>query len=264
MYEGIIQKMFVQNTAPVQYILPIGDKRLALNNLIGKEIYISFQNKINCLKCGSSIKKTYVNGFCYQCYISAPETSACLFNPEKCEAHLGIARDLEWSKKNCLQEHIVYLSISSHVKVGVTRLSQVPTRWLDQGAIKAIKIAITPYRELAGQIEIDLKQYYSSQTSWQAMLKNKIKNADLIFEKQKAINYLKSDLKKYLCTDNTTYTMQYPVIEYPEKIKAVNLDKQSEIKSVLTGIKGQYLIFKNGNVLNIRKHSGYFITIKII
>ena len=262
MYAGTIQKMFVQNTNPVQYFLPIGQYHLAMNDFIGKKISISFQEKKNCLKCGNSIKKTYVSGFCYHCFISAPETSDCLFNPEKCQAHLGISRDLEWSKKNCLQTHVVYLALSSHVKVGVTRLSQIPTRWLDQGAIKAIKIAETPYRELAGQIEIELKHYYSDKTNWQAMLKNKINDVDLISEKQRAINYLRTDLKKYLCTDNKIYEVKYPVIEYPEKVKSINLDKQPEIESILTGIKGQYLIFKNGGVLNIRKHAGYFITIK--
>ena len=35
------------------------------------------------------------------------------------------------------------------------------------------------------------------------------------------------------------------------------------IEGRLWGIKGQYLIFDDGSVLNIRKHNGYNITLEI-
>ena len=259
---GIINKMTVNNCQAVKYTLPLSDKNININKLIDTTLKISFQNKIHCTKCGKLIKKSYINGFCYDCFCTAPEADVCIFSPEKCKAHIGITRDLEWAKKNCLKEHIVYLSLTSHVKVGVTRLSQLPTRWIDQGAIRAIKFAETPYRELAGQIEVDLKKYFSDKTNWRAMLKNDIKEADLSIEKQKAVNYLRPDLKKYILIDNEITKIEYPIKNFPKKIKSINFDKTDEFKGKLIGIKGQYLIFENGFVINIRRHSGYLVKIE--
>ena len=47
--------------------------------------------------------------------------------PELSQAHLDIEdRDLTYEKKVQLQPHIVYLAVSSGLKVGVTRKTQVP------------------------------------------------------------------------------------------------------------------------------------------
>ncbi len=50
--------------------------------------------------------------------------------------------------------------------------------------------------------------------------------------------------------------------QYPEKVTSVGFDKHAEIEGCLAGIKGQYLIFDDNRVLNIRKHNGYRITIE--
>ena len=256
-------KMRAELSSPVNYFLSLKNEELFVNNLIDRKILLKWSGEINCVKCGNKTNKSFAQGYCYPCFVSAPETAPCILQPELCEAHLGIARDIEWSEKNCLTDHYVYLAVSSGVKVGVTRASQVPTRWIDQGAVKAIKFAKTPNRHLAGLIEKDLKKYMSDKTSWQKMLKNDIDfNADLISEKGKASELLRSDLNQYNTDDKEIYEITYPVKSYPVKIKSINLEKTPDFSGILTGIKGQYLIFEGGFVINIRKYGGYKVILE--
>jgi len=190
--------------------------------------------------------------------MNAPETAPCIVNPEKCQAHEGIARDMEWSQDHCLIDHFVYLAVSSGLKVGVTRRTQIPTRWMDQGAHEAIKLAKTPNRHLAGLIEVDLKQYMGDKTNWQQMLKNQVKNpVNLLEEKKVAAQNLTPELQKYLFEEDKITYIQYPVESFPPKVKSISFDKVKQYKGKLVGIKGQYLIFDDNSVFNVRKHNGY-------
>jgi hypothetical protein len=258
--EGNISKMKTSLSGQVFYELPIGNGFVSMNQLVGTKISMTFLHQINCMHCGAKTSKSFAQGYCYKCFISAPETSDCVLRPELCQAHLGISRDMEWAKGHCLTDHYVYLAISSGLKVGVTRASQVPTRWIDQGAWKAIKLAQTPHRQLAGQIETALKKHISDKTHWQKMLKNVLADdISLIDEKQKAWELLEAGLQQYVIEDDTIVEIHYPVIAYPEKVTSMSFDKTTEIEGFLQGIKGQYLIFDGGRVLNIRTHSGYMI-----
>lgn len=256
-------KMETNFSNPVEYFLPIGDDKLPMNDLVGEYIVLSYYGKINCIGCGRKIGKTFSQGFCYPCFLNAPETSECIFRPELCQAQEGISRDMDWSERNCLQEHYVYLAISSGDKVGVTRASQIPTRWIDQGAWKAIKLAKTPNRYTAGLIEVSLKNYISDKTHWQRMLKNlRSEKMDLNLRKKEMIAHLAPELQIYEDLDNNILEINYPVKEYPLKVKSVGFDKCPEISGRLWGIKGQYLIFDDGRVTNIRKHNGYEIEVE--
>jgi hypothetical protein len=263
--EGTLNKMQSRLENPVQYLLPIGNETLGMNQFIGKEVEFAFSGTIYCKSCGKKTNKSFSQGFCYSCFLTAPEAAECIMRPELCRAHEGIARDMEWSEKNCLTDHYVYLAVSSGLKVGVTRSSQIPTRWIDQGAAKAIKLAVTPNRYLAGVIETALKPYLSDKTSWQKMLKNEQpKDIDLEEEKQKAWELLDEELQDYITEDDEITEISYPVMQYPAKVKSVNFDKTPEFKGKLSGIKGQYLIFENGFVLNIRKHTGYEVKFTVL
>ncbi len=256
-------KMRTELNSPVDYYFLLKNEELLVNNFIGREIHLKWSGQINCIKCGNKTKKSFAQGYCYPCFISVPETAPCILKPELCEAHLGISRDTEWSEQNCLTNHYVYLALSSGIKVGVTRAIQVPTRWMDQGAVKAVKFAKTPNRHLAGLIEIDLKKYMSDKTSWQKMLKNDINfDTDLLSEKEKAKKLLRSDLSQYITDDDEIYEINYPVKKYPVKIKSINLEKTPEFSGTLVGIKGQYLIFEGGFVINIRKYGGYRVVLE--
>ncbi len=259
-FEGNILKMRTELAEKVQYKLPVGDELVLMNELLGKSIRLDFLNEINCLGCGASTQKSFGQGYCYKCFISVPETSECILRPELCEAHLGKSRDMAWSETHCLTDHYVYLAASSGLKVGVTRATQIPTRWIDQGAWKAIKLAMTPNRNLAGQIEVELKNYFSDKTSWQKMLKNELDESIVLEEaKQNAWEYLDPELQEYIIDDDEITEIEYPVLSYPSKVKSLGFDKVETIEGQLTGIKGQYLIFDNLNVINIRKHNGYKI-----
>ena len=261
-YEGNILKMKTELAVPVKYSLPVGNNMVDMNALIGQKINMKFEGRINCVSCGKQTKTSFGQGFCYSCLQTAPEASESIMRPELSKAHLGIARDMEWAEKHDLIDHFVYLAVSSELKVGVTRNHQVPTRWIDQGASFAIKVARTPNRHIAGIIEVFLKDHFTDKTNWRAMLKNEIlSDFDLIAEKRKVIGLLPKELHKYIEPDDSVTEIIYPVEHYPTSVTSIGFDKMPEIEGVLTGIKGQYLILDESNVLNIRKHSGYYLNL---
>ncbi len=263
-YNGTLLKMETKLANPVEYELPIGDELVYMNNLIGKYIAFKWLKEIYCVACGRKTNKSFSQGFCYPCFLNAPETSECIFRPELCQAQDGIARDMDWAEHHCLQNHFVYLAISSGVKVGVTRSGQIPARWVDQGAWQAIKLAQTPNRYTAGLIEVALKAYISDRTNWQRMLKNQlIEGVDLKEKKKEMIAHLSPELQDYESGENEITEINYPVNEYPEKVKSLSFDKLEEIYGRLWGIKGQYLIFDDGTVLNVRKHTGYLVELEV-
>ena len=249
-----------ENSDPVKYYLKSSDTRLLLNELIGHEIKISYKDQINCINCGAKTKTSFAQGYCYPCFISSPETEDCVFRPELCLAHMGIARDIKFAEDHCLIDHYVYLALSGGLKVGVTRYTQNPVRWIDQGAQKAIIVAKTPNRFIAGCIEVALKKHFQDKTNWRKMLSSeKYGEFNLIIEKTRAIQLLHPDFKKFGCDDDSITEIRYPILEYPTKVKSIAFEKVSEIKEILTGIKGQYIIFRSGEVINIRKHAGYLV-----
>ncbi len=260
---GNLVKMKGIQGEPVQYFLELGGEEILMNPLIGKEIRIEYLHEINCIRCGRKTPKSFGQGFCYPCFISAPEASECVLRPELCQAHLGISRDMTWSQGHCLQDHFVYLALTSDVKVGVTRASQIPTRWIDQGAWKAIQIAKTPNRYLAGLIEVELKKQLPDKTNWRLMLTNQMDwKRDLEAEKQRVLPLLPPELAPYAYPENDVTTLQYPVAEYPSKVNSLTLDKNPVLTGIFTGIRGQYLYLSENSVFNIRNHSSYKVNIQ--
>jgi hypothetical protein len=257
----LLTKMHTKLDETVIYHLVDGDTRILMNGLIGKVVSLNFTGKTQCLAC-LKMKKLFSQGFCYDCFMNSPESSPCIINPELCEGHLGKGRDVEWEKSHHVQPHFVYLAVASGLKVGVTRETQVPTRWIDQGASFAIKVAETPYRQLAGAIEVALKSHFTDKTNWQRMLKNEIGDYDLETEKWQIEELLPADLGQYMSEDDEIIEINYPVLHYPEKIKSMSFDKTPLIEGTLLGIKGQYLLFDDDRVINLRKYSGYHIEIK--
>jgi len=262
---GTILKMRSEFADPVQYFLPVGENELPMNRLIGQKIQLTFTGQINCISCGKRTKTSFGQGFCYNCLQTAPEASETVMRPELSKAHLGIARDMEWAREHDLIDHFVYLAVSGEMKVGVTRHHQVPTRWIDQGATEAIILACTPNRHIAGVIEVYLKNFFSDKTNWRSMLQNKTNlPVNLQEEKVNAYQLLPAELQQYLYSEDQIWKISYPVLAFPEKIISVSFDKDPIISGNMNGIKGQYLIFSDGQVLNIRKHNGYFLNISAV
>ncbi|KGO88825.1 DUF2797 domain-containing protein [Flavobacterium suncheonense] len=262
-YEGVLTKMETEFADPIQYYLVFENSFLNLNQLLNKELEITFQG-YQCLNCGKK-KKIFRQGFCYDCFMSSAAAGDWIMRPELSTAHLDIEdRDLEYEKKVQLQPHIVYLALSSEVKVGVTRKTQVPTRWIDQGAIQAVPIVEVPNRYLAGITEVALKNHFADKTNWQKMLKNEIPNVDLLSERNRLQNLLPEEVQPYFAANpDKTYDLHYPVLQYPKKVSSLNLDKTPNFNGRLTGVKGQYLIFEDGTVFNVRTFEGYVVKINL-
>lgn len=244
----------------VQYKLPLGEKKISMNDLIGTHVTMEYLGHIHCIKCGRETSKSFSQGYCYPCFTTAPETEECVLKPELCRAHEGIARDMEYARTNCLTDQVVYLSLTSGIKVGVTRSSQVPTRWIDQGAIRALEFARTPNRYTAGVMEVFLKEHIADKTNWRKMLSGSVAvGFDLLKEKERLAALLPEELAQYISGNEQEVEFSYPVQQYPEKIKSLNFDKAPLVTGVLTGIKGQYLMLDQDRVINIRKFGGYQI-----
>ncbi|MEO7978426.1 DUF2797 domain-containing protein [Flavobacterium sp.] len=261
-YQGVLTKMQTEIGNPIQYYLVFEDSFLNVNQLLNKEIEINVVGH-QCLNCNKK-KKIFRQGFCYDCFYSSPAVGDWIMRPELSTAHLGIAdRDLDYEQKVQLQPHVVYLALSSEIKVGVTRKTQVPTRWIDQGATHAIAIVEVPNRYLAGITEVALKEHYADKTNWRKMLCAS-GSCDLITEKAKVESLIPTEAKGYFNSDkNDLYELHYPVLYYPAKVTSLNLDKTASFQGKLIGIKGQYLIFENGIVFNVRGSEGYLVTIHV-
>lgn len=262
-YQTVLKKMMTELNDVVSYYLDVDNDFLNLNQLLDREIEISFEG-YQCLCCGKN-KKIFRQGFCYDCFYKSASVGDWIMKPELSKAHLGIEdRDLAFEKEVQLKPHIVYLAISSNVKVGVTRKTQVPTRWIDQGASRAIEIVEVPNRYLAGITEVALKEYVADKTNWRNMLKNDISEADLIEERDKLKAYIPEEAKAYFLENNVKITeIEYPVLQYPTKIKTLNLEKTPLYKGVLKGIKGQYLLFEDNTVFNVRNNEGYRVILTV-
>jgi len=263
-FSGKIKKMISKHSTPISYDIPLDNNLIPISTFLDKIIKINFLNKIYCIECNREINKTFAQGYCYPCFINSPRTSECILKPELCRAHEGESRDMEWSEEHCLKEHFVYLSLTAGAKIGVTRATQIPTRWIDQGAVQALKFAKTSNRYDAGCIEIQMKNHISDRTAWQRMLKNEIdKNIDLIKLKNDLIDVLDDNYKQFILEHESIVNFEYPNILFPEKVKSLNLLKVNYIESRLIAIKGQYLLFDNNTVLNIRKHTGFQISLEV-
>lgn len=261
-FEGQIRKMLTENGSPVHYYLNLKDDYIDVNQQIGKKIHI-YHDRYECLNCGLD-REIYRMGYCKSCFFLVPEASDSIIRPELSQAHLGIQeRDLAWEMAFQLQPHIVYLAVSSDIKVGVTREKQLPTRWIDQGASYATILAKTSNRYEAGMIEVAMKNHVSDKTSYQKMLRNEVPEIDLIHQKEFLKEYIPEEQSKFYIPNETIYKLEYPVLNYPAKIKSLSLLKQREYEGILTGIKGQYWIFEDGTVWNVRGHEGCYVRIEI-
>jgi hypothetical protein len=259
-YTGFLHGFVHNYENPVQYVLPLGEDNINMNDWVGKTIRIEFLGKMECINCGRSIKKTFNSGYCYPCFTSLPENDLCIVKPHECHFEQGTCRDPEWGVAHCMIPHYVYLAVSSGAKVGLTRKNNQMKRWVDQGAVRAIPIAEVPTRKLAGELEVHLAQYVADKTDWRKMLKGDITLVDLLELREQIQEYFPEKYKQYALKEDEWVDFVYPILEKIDKVKAYNLDKQAVVEDCLIGIKGQYFIFKNG-VLNVRKYSGYQVQI---
>ncbi|MFB6340768.1 DUF2797 domain-containing protein [Saccharicrinis sp. FJH62] len=259
MAEYILKKLDAQMGNPVSYSIGAAATLVRLNDLIGSEVEIVYKNKIVCSWCGKQTNKSFGQGYCYNCFVSCPETEECILRPELCKIQWGEARDLQWAADHHLQPHYVYLSFTSNFKVGVTRKTQVPTRWIDQGALAAMAVLEVPNRHIAGVVEDYMKQFFSDRTKWNEMLS--IIYSDIYFSESYTmfLEQLPEEFNQYIIKDPQIQAITYPYQIVPNGLRNINLEKENTVKGTLAGIKGQYVVFKDGKAINIRKYTGYLV-----
>jgi hypothetical protein len=268
---GNLQKMKVRLEHPVSYSLPLGDSIVPLNGLIKKKISLEFSGKINCVYCGRATNKSFNQGYCYPCFQKLAQCDSCIVSPEKCHYESGTCREPLWADEFCMQDHIVYLANSSGIKVGITRASQIPTRWVDQGAVQALPVFRVRNRQQSGFLELLFKQHISDKTNWRAMLKGETEELDLEIHRQHLLAECSEEIQTLqdrfgihaisTLTGMKTVSIDYPVENYPTTVSSLNFDKETKIEGRLEGIKGQYLMLDCG-VLNVRKFGGYEVSLQ--
>ena len=266
--EGPLSKMTATLADPIEYRLSLGDQNVSMNALIGSQIKLEYLGLISCSHCGRKTKKSFSQGHCYPCFQKLARCDSCIVKPEKCHFDAGTCREPDWAERNCMQEHVVYLANSSGLKVGITRHNQIPTRWIDQGAVQALPIIRVRTRQQSGFVEILLAETVADKTNWRAMLKGENAPLDLAAEAAQVIERYRARLDDLrirfgdeaieFIEDAQPVELRYPVAEYPEKVSSHNLDKTPEVGGRLMGIKGQYLILDTG-VLNVRTFSAYHV-----
>ncbi|MDO6471360.1 DUF2797 domain-containing protein [Maribacter sp. 1_MG-2023] len=261
-YEGVLRKMQTEIGSPIQYYMLFESDFLNVNQILDKTLKIEFI-KHQCLNCGND-RPIYRQGFCKTCFFEIPSAGDWIMRPELSKAHLDQEdRDLAYEKKVQLQPHIVYLANSSNVKVGVTRKGQIPTRWIDQGAHEAIEIVEVPNRYLAGITEVALKDYVGDKTNWRTMLTNTVVDENLQEWRDKLKKYIPEEALPYFLDSNAETELEFPVLQYPTKVKSLNLTKTPSFEGKLKGIKGQYLIFEDNTVFNVRGSEGHYVGLTI-
>ncbi|UTW45999.1 DUF2797 domain-containing protein [bacterium SCSIO 12696] len=269
-YSGHLKKMVVELADRVNYQLPLDDQRIDLNSLVGEHLRLEYQGEIHCNHCGRKTKKSFNQGYCYPCFSRLAQCDSCIISPEKCHYHQGTCREPEWGEQFCMTDHIVYLANSSGIKVGITRVNQVPTRWIDQGAVQALPILRVATRQQSGLVEDCLRQHVADKTNWRAMLKNDVVPVDLPAKRDELFDLCQKELDQLTerfglnaiqPIEADPVDIDYPVIEYPTKVTSFNFDKTPVVEGKLMGIKGQYLMFDSG-VINIRKFTAYNVTVE--
>ncbi len=268
--QGTLKKMSSQLRSPVEYQLRLGDAEVPLNPLLEKKISLHFSGQINCVKCARKTSKSFNQGYCYPCFQRLAECDSCIIHPERCHFDQGTCKEPAWGERFCMQDHIVYLANSSGLKVGITRGTQVPTRWVDQGATQALAIIRVRTRLQSGAVEVMFKQHVADKTNWRDMLKGEATTLDMHAKAAELISKCESDLKELedkfgffaisVLNGVDTVNIEYPVVTYPEKVASLNFDKTPIVEGALLGIKGQYLILDTG-VINMRRFSGYEVAL---
>lgn len=263
---GQLHKMRARLDDPVSYAMVLGEESVPLNGLLGEHISLEYTGTINCIHCGRQTNKSFNQGYCYPCFQKLAQCDSCVISPEKCHYAAGTCREPVWGDEFCMQDHVVYLANSSGLKVGITRASQVPTRWIDQGAVQALPIMRTRSRQQSGFVEVVFKQHVTDRTNWRSMLKGDTDILDLDQEKARLLDLCDKELKELeqqfglhaisVLNGVDPVTINFPVNQVPEKISSFNFDKEPLLEGTLLGIKGQYLILDTA-VVNLRKYTGY-------
>ncbi|WP_110665961.1 DUF2797 domain-containing protein [Salinicola halophilus] len=269
--EGSLRKLDIHlpPAGVAEYRLRAGDATLSLNARLGERLRLRHLGEIHCVHCGRKTRKSFAQGHCYPCFTRLASCDLCIVRPETCHYFQGTCREPEWGERHCFRPHIVYLANASGLKVGITRGTNTPGRWLDQGAIQALPILEVATRQQSGLVETLFKPHVSDRTNWRAMLKHEVTPLALHAERDRLLTAVGDELDglrqrfgddAIQALDAAAVSIDYPSLAWPRKIVSFNFDKQPLVEGTLMAIKGQYLILDTG-VINLRKFAGYRVEV---
>lgn len=255
----------------VSYSLELGSEFIELNPFVGKHIRLEHNGIIHCIACNRPIKKSFQQGYCFPCTQTLAQCDICIVRPELCHYRHGTCREPGWGEQHCMQSHYVYLANASGIKVGITRGSNIPMRWIDQGASQALPIIEVKDRYVSGLVEVLFKKHIADKTNWRKMLQGEPESVDLAALRDELFLKLESDfieleakfdhkVIEYLPKSNSLH-FSYPVSQYPTTIKKAEFNTEGILEAKLLGIKGQYWILDTG-VMNIRNIVGQHISLQ--
>ncbi|WP_289538817.1 DUF2797 domain-containing protein [Pseudomonas sp. SO81] len=267
---GALSKMSIRLGETAQYAFRLDETEVPVNPLLGKRIRLEFLGAIHCSHCGRKTKKSFAQGYCYPCFTKLAQCDSCIMSPEKCHHELGTCREPSWGEQFCMTDHVVYLANSSGIKVGITRATQLPTRWLDQGASQALPIFRVATRQQSGFVEDLLRTQVADKTNWRALLKGDAEPVDLAGVREQLMSSCAEGIAALQqrfglqaiqpVSDVEVLEIRYPVDAYPTKVASHDLEKTPVVEGILKGIKGQYLILDTG-VINLRKYTAYQVAV---
>ncbi|MDD0842631.1 DUF2797 domain-containing protein [Pseudomonas sp. Gutcm_11s] len=267
---GALSKMTIRLGETAQYAFRLDEQEVPVNPLLGKRIRLEFLGAIHCTHCGRRTKKSFAQGYCYPCFTKLAQCDSCIMSPEKCHHEQGTCREPGWGEQFCMTDHVVYLANSSGIKVGITRATQLPTRWLDQGASQALPIFRVATRQQSGFVEDLLRTQVADKTNWRALLKGDAEPVDLAGVREQLMSSCAEGIAALQqrfglqaiqpVSDAEVLEIRYPVDAYPTKVASHDLEKTPVVEGILKGIKGQYLILDTG-VINLRKYTAYQVAV---
>jgi hypothetical protein len=267
---GALSKMTIRLGETAQYAFRLDEQEVPVNPLLGKRIRLEFLGAIHCTHCGRKTKKSFAQGYCYPCFTKLAQCDSCIMSPERCHYDAGTCREPQWGEQFCMTDHVVYLANSSGIKVGITRASQLPTRWLDQGASQALPIFRVATRQQSGFVEDLLRSQVADKTNWRALLKGDAEPVDLAGVREQLMSSCAEGIAALQqrfglqaiqpVSDVEVLEIRYPVEAYPTKVASHDLEKTPVVEGILKGIKGQYLILDTG-VINLRKYTAYQVAV---
>lgn len=248
----------------------------------GMHIMLKHTGRYQCVSCKKILKKIY-SGFCYVCLTQKAMADTCVMAPNRCHYLKGTCREPKWGENFCFKPHFIYLAYTDKFKVGLTRQTHIPYRWMDQGATIAAILSKVTSRYQAGMIEKSLMEILSDKSHWQNMLKSgnsRPSKEDFLNKWLEVQDWLKKKIQAHpdLIVETSSelhiskeieilnapeiFEMDYPLDFIPEKIKSVSLEKEPIVSDEIIGIKGQYLIFRD-RVLNVRSHEGAIVSLQL-
>jgi hypothetical protein len=266
-WSGTLRKMTARLSEPVSYEFVDAldpQRRAHVNELLGRRIRLSHEGAFRCIHCGGSMKKPYGEGSCYPCFIRLPQNDICIVKPELCHFHntADPCRDPAWGERNCFIPHLLYLAAGAGLKVGITRHTQVPTRWIDQGASRAVAILRLPDRLSVGRAERLVSEIFPDRTPWQKMLRHELAAVDLEEARDRALAHLQGRIEGEVVEPLEIVSIDYPALGWPSKVRSVNLERSPAVEGRLLAVKGQYLLLEE-LVINLRKHSGFLVRVEV-